>query len=87
MLISCKIQKAEWKGTIEEVDGVAVVKNPEFPIKGTILVEVEKTLEINPYDYPDIGLRNINSARDKDGEVILYDSNKPEAYRFSSKGE
>jgi len=87
MLASCQQQKAEWKGTIEEVDGVTVVKNPESPIKGIIILEVEKTLEINPYDHHDIGIRNLSSAKDKDGEVILYDLNKPEAYRFSSKGE
>jgi len=87
MLVSCKKQKAEWKGTIEEKDGVTVVKNPEFPIKGTIILEVEKTLEINPYDHHDIGIRNFSSAKDKDGEVILFDSNKAEAHLFNSKGE
>ena len=87
MLVSCGKQKAEWKGTIEEVDGVTVVKNPEIPIKGTIILEVEKILEINPYDHQDIGIQIWSSAKDKDGEVILYDLNKPEAYRFSSKGE
>jgi hypothetical protein len=86
-LISCGKQKEEWKGTIKEVDGVTVVKNPEFPIKGTILLEVEKILEINPYDNPDIGIRYFYSAKDKDGEVILSDSNRAEAHRFSSKGE
>lgn len=87
ILVSCGKQKAKWKGTIEEVNGVTIVKNPEFPIKGTIILEVEKILEINPYDHHDIGIRNLSSAKDKDGEVILYDLNKPEAYRFSSKGE
>jgi len=87
ILSSCQQQKAEWKGTIKEVDGVTVVKNPEFPIKGTIILEVEKILEINPYDHHDIGIRNFSSAKDKDGEVILFDSNKAEAHRFNSKGE
>jgi hypothetical protein len=86
-LISCGKQKEEWKGTIKDVDGVTVVKNPEFPIKGTIILEVEKILEINPYDNPDIGIRYFHSAKDEDGEVILFDSNRAEAHRFSSKGE
>jgi len=30
MLVSGQQQKAKWKGTIEEVDGVTVVKNPIF---------------------------------------------------------
>lgn len=28
LLISCSRQKTGWKGTIEEIDGVTVVKNP-----------------------------------------------------------
>jgi hypothetical protein len=28
MLVSCQKQKAKWKGTIEEVDGVTVAKIP-----------------------------------------------------------
>ena len=30
MLFSCVRQNSEWKGTIEEADGVTVVKNPNF---------------------------------------------------------
>lgn len=32
MLISCQKQKAELKGTIEEVDGLTVIKNPREPM-------------------------------------------------------
>ncbi len=84
---ACNQEGSEWQGTIEVVDGVMTVTNPDTPIKGTILLELEKTLEINPFDYPDIGMENVYSARDKDGEVILYDPNFAEAHRFSSQGE
>jgi uncharacterized lipoprotein YehR (DUF1307 family) len=36
MIASCKSQKAEWKGIIEEVDGVKVVINPEEPLYGEV---------------------------------------------------
>jgi hypothetical protein len=85
--VSCGKQKAMWEGTIEEEEGVKVVKNPKLPSKGTILLELEKIREINPYDYPEIGLRSFYSVRDEDGEVILFDSNGAEAHRFGSKGE
>jgi hypothetical protein len=85
--VSCSKQKTKWEGTIEEVDGVTVMKNPGLPSRGTILLELEKIREINPYDYPEIGLRSFYSVRDEDGEVILFDSNRAEAYRFDSKGE
>jgi len=32
VIVSCRKQRAEWKGTVEEVDGVTVVKNPESPL-------------------------------------------------------
>lgn len=43
-LISCQQQKTEWHGTIEEADGVTVVKNPEEPIYGEI--EFEESISI-----------------------------------------
>jgi hypothetical protein len=30
--LSCSKNEAKWKGTIEEIDGVLVIKNPEEPI-------------------------------------------------------
>ncbi len=32
ILISCGNQKSEWKGTIEEENGVTIVKNPKEPM-------------------------------------------------------
>mgnify|MGYP001068819073 CR=1 FL=1 len=33
---------------VETIEGVPHVMNPEKPLKGTILLELEKKLEINP---------------------------------------
>ena len=41
MLISCEKQKAEWKGTIEEMDGVTIVKNPKEPMYGEDVFSLE----------------------------------------------
>jgi len=46
ILVSCGKQKAEWKGTIEEVDGVTVVKNPKEPIYGEEVFNLEEELVI-----------------------------------------
>jgi hypothetical protein len=46
MLISCQKQKAEWKGTIEEVDGVTVVKNPKEPMYSEDVFSLEEELSI-----------------------------------------
>jgi hypothetical protein len=33
-IFCCNSQKTEWQGTVEEVDGVKVVKNPKEPMYG-----------------------------------------------------
>jgi hypothetical protein len=42
----CSSQKTEWQGTIEEVDGVTVVKNPKEPLYIGDLLELEEDLSI-----------------------------------------
>lgn len=69
------------------IDGVTHVLNPKKPVKGTVRVQVEKTLEINPYVHEQIGLRYFNFVRDINGDVILYNPNVVEAQRFDSQGK
>jgi hypothetical protein len=42
MLVSCQQQKAEWKGTIEKVDGVTIVRNPKEPIYEEDVINLKK---------------------------------------------
>ena len=46
LLISCSQQKTGWKGTIEEIDGVTVVKNPIEPMYGEDVFSLEEELTI-----------------------------------------
>ena len=46
ILASCKQQKTEWQGTIEDVDGVTVVKNPKEPLSNEPLFTIEEELSI-----------------------------------------
>jgi hypothetical protein len=80
----CK--KMEEAVQIEVIDGIPHVMNPEVPIKGSILLEVEKILQINPYKYEEIGIRYFHHVRDDDGEVILFDYSQSEAHRFDAQG-
>jgi hypothetical protein len=75
------------KARVVEIDGVRHIQNPAIPAKGTVLVDIEKVLEINPYDNPDVALKSIFSARLDDGAIILYDINDSKAYLFSAEGK
>jgi hypothetical protein len=70
----------------EMIDGVRHILNPEKPLKGTVALDVEKVLEINPYDQKDVGIRYMLFARDDDGAVILFDPNRAEGHKFDNKG-
>ena len=58
MFVSCQQQKAEWKGTIEEVDGVTIVKNPKEPIYPDQIVTFEEDLTIGKLEGPEEYLIN-----------------------------
>jgi len=79
--------KGNIQTSVKEIDGVKHVLNPEKPLKGTILLDVEKVLEINPYDQKDVGIRYMLFARDDDGAVILFDPNQAEGHKFDNKGK
>ncbi len=43
---ACAQPKAEWQGTIEEMDGVTVVKNPKEPMYEEDIIKIEEELTI-----------------------------------------
>ena len=89
LMISLFICCGPKEGKVEKimVDGVAHIMNPEKPLKGTVLLDVEKTREINPYIHEEVDLAYFYHVRDTDGEVILFHPNKTEAQRFNHNGE
>ena len=66
VLFGCKKTDKE-SVQIEVIDGIPHVMNPELPIKGTILLEVEKGLEIDPHKYypPDVDREPVQSWPDE----------------------
>jgi hypothetical protein len=50
MVISLGGQKAEWKGTVENKNGVRVIQNPKEPLYGEIKLELEEDLSIGRDD-------------------------------------
>jgi hypothetical protein len=45
-IVSCTSQKSKWQGTIENVDGVTIVKNPKEPIYKENVCGLEEELVI-----------------------------------------
>ncbi|MCJ7580082.1 MAG: 6-bladed beta-propeller [Candidatus Aminicenantes bacterium] len=80
-------KKPDEKVQIVEIEGIRHVMNPSSPLKGTILLNLEKTLEIDPYEHEEVGLKVVRYRRDTDGEIIMFDPNLAEAHRFNSAGE
>ena len=80
MLVSCQQQKAEWKGTIEEVDGVTIVKNPKEPMYGQDVFSLEEELSIGEvegrkeYMFSEIGTIAV------DDEERIYISDRKETH-------
>ena len=80
LLVSCGKQKTEWKGTIEEVDGVTVIKNPKEPMYGDEVFSLEKELSIGEvggreeYMFSEIGTLAV------DDEERIYVSDRKETH-------
>ena len=53
LLVSCSQQKTKWKGTIEEKDGVIIVKNPREPMYTENVFSLEEELTIGEADGPE----------------------------------
>jgi hypothetical protein len=89
LFATCAQLTTEWKGTIEEVDGVKIVKNPKEPIYGTDIYLIEEELIIGGeqgseenifYHMSDIEV-------DDSGNIYILDMRVPHIKVFSSRGD
>jgi hypothetical protein len=72
MFVSCQQQKAEWKGTIEEVDGVTIVKNPKEPMYGEDICIIEEELSIGEAEGPEEYMFSAIRGIEVDDEENIY---------------
>jgi len=81
-------QKATWKGTIEEIDGVTVVKNPKQPMFGSDVFLIKEELSIGEEgkgeEYFFADARDI--AVDKEGNIYILDSDEALIKVFDTGG-
>jgi len=85
---SCSQQKTEWKGTIEERDGVVIVKNPREPMYGSEILNIEEELSIgkgkNEKDYLFENVSDV--AVDKENNIYVVDSKACMVRVFAENG-
>ncbi len=87
MLVSCQKQKAEWKGKIEEVDGVTVVKNPKEPMYGEEACSLEEELSIGePEGKEEYVFYRILMDVDEYGNMYILDAAAPNIRVFDKEG-
>jgi hypothetical protein len=76
LFVYCGSQKTDWKGSIEKVDGVTIVKNPKEPLYGEEAFEVEEELVIGVADgaeeYMFQSIRGIDISDNGDIYVVDY---------------
>jgi len=89
MLVSCQKQKAKWKGTIEEVDEVTIVKNPKEPMYSENVVSLKEELSIGEAEgrkeYMFSQIRNI--AVDDEENIYVLDRKEFHIKVFDKDGE
>lgn len=88
LFLCCSSQKTEWRGTIEEVDGVTVVKNPLEPMYGEDVFEIEEELSIGKAasreEYMFQQIRYI--AVDEEENIYILDRKAGDLKVFDKKG-
>ena len=87
---SCTQQKAEWQGTIEEVDGVTIVKNPKEPLYTADVFELEEELSIGEAEgeeeYMFVGVRALAVSIQERIYVSDFDGNVAHIKVFDKAG-
>lgn len=89
ILVSCSKQKAAWKGTIEEIDGVTVVKNPKDPMYGEEVFILEEELSIGDVEGPEEYMfSRIRSLAVDNGErIYVLDAKEAHVKVFDQLGK
>jgi len=87
--VSCIEQKSKWQGTIEELDGVTLYKNPKEPIYKEAVFSLEEELSIGEAESKDEFMFSqvIDVDVDYEGRIYILDSREAHIKIFDKKGE
>jgi hypothetical protein len=89
LLVSCGKEKAKWKGTIEEENGITVVRNPKEPMYGEDVLSLEEELSIGEKEgSEEYMFSQIIDLGVDDGErIYILDFQEAHIKVFDKKGE
>jgi len=88
MLVSFGGQKAEWKGKIEYENGVKIIKNPEEPLYGEIIFELEEDLSIGREDDENYMFYRVRDFEvDDQGNIYVADMANYRIQKFDKDGK
>ena len=83
-----KAEKPEWQGKIDYENGVKVVKNPEDPVYGEIIFDLEEDLSIgNDSDENYMFYRTGGIATDSQGNIYIVDGGNNRIQKFRKDGQ
>lgn len=90
--ISCGKQKTEWKGTIKEVDGITIVKNPNkgiWDLKEKVEVSIIKVHQIGQLYGPEefLFVHITDVTVDSIGDIYVADRRLNNIRKFNKDGE
>ncbi|MGB7296852.1 MAG: 6-bladed beta-propeller [Candidatus Aminicenantales bacterium] len=89
LLAACQRDHSGWKGTIEVVNGVAIVKNPGEPVYDGDVLDLDEDLSIGASDGEDEYIFSRIGGMDVDDEGNIYaiDSSSAHVRVFDSRGQ
>jgi len=85
---ACRQQKSPWQGTIEEVDGVTIVKNPMKPLKPElqIIFEEDLTIGVEEGDENYMFGNQVFVNTDNKGNIYVTDGDRRTVRKYNSNG-
>ncbi len=86
-LLANQDQNSQWKGTVEEENGVKIIKNPNKPLYGEISFELEEDLSIgNEEDENYMFYRLAGISVDQEENIFVLDVGECRIQKFDRKG-